>query len=258
MSGDNDPSTAGTVTESYEEYAATREDARFTDWLRERSEPDWTAATEHRFTRELGRGDLDDAVFRRYLVQDYAFVGDLVGAFGHAVGDAPSMAAKSRLVDFLGVLTADENDYFERSFEALGVPEETYADPETAPTTRAFLDLLGRAAREGGYAETLAVLVPAEWIYLEWASAVADADPERFYLAEWIDLHANPEFESFVGWLREELDREGAAAASHRQRRLESLFCRTVELEVAFFEAAYEPDVGAVTSNADRSGEGGV
>jgi len=239
VSGDENGSRAAAVPASYDDYAAGREDSRFTDWLRERSEPDWTAATEHRFTRELGRGDLDDAVFRRYLVQDYAFVGDLVGAFGHAVGDAPSMAAKSRLVDFLGVLTAEENDYFERCFEALGVPEETYADPETAPTTRAFLDLLGRAAREGGYAETLAVLVPAEWIYLEWASALADADPERFYLAEWIDLHANPEFESFVGWLREELDREGAGASPRRQRRIEALFSRTVELEVAFFDAAY-------------------
>lgn len=258
MSGDSETgATAGTVPESYDEYAAEQEEPRFTDWLRERAGTDWTAATEHRFTRELGRGNLDDAVFRRYLVQDYAFLGDLVGAFGHAVGDAPSMAAKSRLVDFLGVLTAEENDYFERSFDALGVLEETYADPETTPTTRALLDLLGRAAREGGYAETLAVLVPAEWVYLEWADAVEDR-PDRFYLAEWVDLHANPGFESFVGWLREELDREGAAASARRQRRIEALFGRTVELEVGFFDAAYDPGAGVLIPDADRLGEGGA
>jgi thiaminase/transcriptional activator TenA len=237
---------AATTPGSFEAYRAANEadgdgEARFTDWLRERSAPDWSEATTHRFTRELGDDALDDEVFRRYLVQDYAFVGALVGAVGRAVGDAPTMDAKGRLVDFLGTLTADENDYFERSFAALDVPEETYTDPELTPTTRAFEDLVERATREGGYAETLAVLVPAEWIYREWATAVGSESPSRFYLAEWIDLHANPGFESFVAWLRAELDREGRAVSPRRRRRLERLFRRTVALEVAFFESAYDP-----------------
>jgi thiaminase (transcriptional activator TenA) len=227
---------------SLEEYVEAHETAGFTDWLRERAQPAWSNATTHQFTCELGTEDLDDKVFRRYLVQDYAFVETLVGVFGHAVGDAPTMESKSRLVDFLGTLTADENDYFKRSFEALDVPVTEYADPELTPTTRALEDLLERAARKGGYAETLAVLLPAEWVYLKWATAVEDNSPSRFYLAEWIDLHANEEFETFVEWLRNELDREGEAASSHRRRRIERLFCRTVSLEVAFFDAAYDPE----------------
>ncbi|WP_255150226.1 TenA family protein [Halorarius halobius] len=221
-------------------YADDREDARFTDWLRARSEPGWTEATTHRFVRELGGGDLSEEVFRRYLVQDYAFLETGVGAFGHAVGQAPTMDAKSRLAGFLATLTGDENDYFERAFETLGVSESTYGDPEVAPTTAAFRDLLERAAREGGYAETLAVLVPAEWVYRAWATAI-EKPPDRFYFAEWVDLHAVDDFREFVAWLRAELDREGAAASQRRQRRIERLFVRTVELEAAFFEAAYDP-----------------
>jgi thiaminase/transcriptional activator TenA len=223
------------TAEPFAAYADGRPDARFTDWLRERSAPDWTAATEHRFNRELADGTMDDAVFRRYLVQDYAFVGTLVGTVGHAVGQAPTMAAKRQLTGFLGTLTDEENDYFERSFDALD------GDPEAAPdeVTRAFVDLLERAGREGGYAETLAVLVPAEWVYETWATGVDDPRPERFYLDEWIDLHATPAFVDFVAWLRAELDREGAAAASRRRRRVDDLFRRTVELERAFFEAPY-------------------
>jgi thiaminase/transcriptional activator TenA len=235
------------VPDSYEAYAAGRNDARFTDWLRDRAEPDWSAATDHRFTTELRAGTLDDDAFRRYLVQDYAFVGTLVGAFGRAVGDAPTMDAKSRLVDFLGVLTADEDDYFARSFDALGVPEADREDPELAPATRAFEDLLERATREGGYAETLAVLVPAEWIYRAWATPAPDEPPEQFYFGEWIDLHENEGFRSFVAWLRAELDREGAAASPRRQARLERLFRRTVELEVAFFDSAFADETAGGT-----------
>jgi thiaminase/transcriptional activator TenA len=224
------------VPDTFDAYAADRTDARPTDWLRARAEPDWSAATEGRFVRELGDDALADDAFRRYLEQDYAFVETLVGTFGHAVGEAPSMAAKARLVEFLGTLTDEENDYFERSLSALD--GDANADPSA--TTRAFVDLLERAARQGGYAETLAVLVAAEWTYETWATAIAEPWPDRFYLAEWIELHANPAFVSFVAWLRSELDREVAAVSPRRQRRVDALFRRTVELERAFFEAPYE------------------
>ncbi len=240
-----DDASATDVPDSYAQYTANKTDAGFTDWLQARAEPSWSEATDHRFTTELRADTLTDEVFKRYLVQDYAFLETLVGAFGHAVGTAPTMAAKSRLVDFLGVLTAEENDYFERSFDALGVAQETYTDPDVTPTTRAFEDLLVRAAEEGGYAETLAVLVPAEWIYLTWATPAPKQRPDRFYLAEWVDLHANDEFDSFVRWLRAELDREGAAASPRRQARLQRLFRRTVELEIDFFDAAYDPETPA-------------
>ncbi|MFA9418288.1 TenA family protein [Natrinema sp. HArc-T2] len=242
-------SSRDSVADTFDEYAATVEsesgdstdgdEPRFTEWCRARSEPNWTAATEHRFTEELHAGTLDDAAFRRYLVQDYAFLETLVGTFGHALGDAPSMAAKSQLADFLGTLTDDEDDYFERSFDALEVPAAERTDPTLMPVTRALQDLLGRAAREGGYAETLAALVPAEWIYRSWAGKGTEL-PEREYLAEWVTLHDNPAFDAFVSWLRMELDREGAAASNRRQQRLARLFDRTVELEVAFFDAAFE------------------
>ena len=76
-------------------------------------------------------------------------------------------------------------------------------------------------------------------MYLTWAERVKEA-PSEFYLAEWVDLHDNPEFASFVGWLREELDRELGETSTRRQCRIDRLFGRTVELEVAFFRTAYE------------------
>ena len=245
----------GTI-ETYAEYAASADEIdepRFTDWLRERAEPTWTDAVEHPFTDELGAGTLSTDAFADYLVQDYAFVNDLVSVFGYAVGQAPDMAAKRSLVEFLDTITDDEDDYFVRSFDALEVPDSRRIDPELAEPTAAFIDLLGRASREGGYAETLAVLVPAEWIYEQWATAAVEryADPDAegppsagadlpFYYAEWIDLHATAGFREFVDWLRGQLDAAGPELSPRRQARVESLFRRTVDLEVAFFDAAYD------------------
>ena len=239
------------VPDDYEAYAAERSAPRFTDWLRARSEPAWSDAVDGRFVRELGAGTLEETAFADYLVQDYAVVDALVGAFGHAVGQAPGMAARRPLVTFLETVTDDEDDYFRRTFEALSVPAERWRDPDPTSETAAFCDLLGRAAREGGYAETLAVLVPAEWVYESWATAVADARGDETsppsagadlpaHYAEWVDLHAVPSFVEFVAWLRGQLDDVGPVLSPRRRRRVERLFVRTVELEAAFFEAALE------------------
>ncbi len=241
------------VPASYATYAAGRTDPRFTDWLCERAEPEWTFAVEHPFTHDLAAGTLSEHAFADYLVQDYAFIDALVGTFGFAVGQAPDMAAKRPLVKFLDTLTDEENDYFERSFDALDVPASRWNDPELTAPTAAFIDLLGRASREGGYEETLAVLVPAEWIYEQWATTAAEqhgtgdaSDPPSvganlpFYFAEWIELHAVPSFVDFVNWLREQLDNHGPNLSDRRQARIDRLFQRTVELEGAFFETAYQ------------------
>jgi thiaminase/transcriptional activator TenA len=231
------------VPDRYDDYRATVSDPRFTDWLRKRAEPDWTNAVDHRFTRELGRGALSEAVFAEYLVQDYAFLDVLVSTFGFAVAQAPDVSAKRAHIEFLDTLTDEENNYFERSFSALGVDDTRWEQPELSTTTAAFVDLFARTAREGGYAETLAAIVPAEWIYAEWATREASAHEAAsdlpFYFADWIELHANPSFEEFVTWLRGQLDAHGPTLSPAREREIERIFCRTVDLEVAFFDDAY-------------------
>jgi thiaminase/transcriptional activator TenA len=237
---DADPAGGATGASATRPFADSDHD-RFTEWLCNRSEPDWTAATEHRFTEQLAADILDDDVFRRYLVADYRFVETLTSTIAYAAAQAPGVDERVRFAEFLTTVGTDETDYFERSFDALGVPESERGGPPQSPVAREFDDLLRRASLEGGYAETLAVFVPAEWVYLTWAARAADGErPDRFYLDEWIDLHAVPAFESFVGWLRDQLDAVGPTLSPRRQREVARLFERTVALEVAFFDAAYE------------------
>jgi thiaminase (transcriptional activator TenA) len=203
----------------------------------------WDAAVEHRFVRELVADTIDDVVYARYLTLDYGFINDLTGAIGHAVAMAPGMPEKTRFAQFLGVLTDEENDYFLRSFAAFGQPAPTFDNPLKHPVLDDFAALMERQRTAGTYLDILAVLVPVEWMYLSWASdAVArgDAMPARFYLSEWITLHALPDFRDFVEWMRAEFDREAAAADAAGRQRAEAAFVEALHLEARFFEAAYD------------------
>ena len=213
----------------------------FSERLRAAAEPAWSRAVGHRFTRALIDDSLPDAVYARYLIQDYAFLDTLARVLGTAVAQAPDMPPKTRLAGFLAAVTSEENDYFLRSFAALGVSEAEWRAAAPNPVTRRFGEVMLGAAR-AGYAEALAVLLPAEWIYLSWARGAGARRPARFYLSEWIEIHAIPEFDAFVAWLRAEVDRVGPALAPRRQAHLSALFREIAELEVAFFDAAYGGD----------------
>jgi thiaminase/transcriptional activator TenA len=224
---------------SYDAWAASHADARFTEWLRERAEPTWSEATGHRFTRELADGSLADAVMRRYLVQDFAFLDFFIRLVASAIVKAPTLADRIPLGRFLGAVSGEENTYFHRAFDALSVPEADRTQPILRPTTRAFHDVMTNALIAEGYEETLAPLVVFEWLYNAWATAIADRQPESFVHKEWISIHANPGFDAFVAWLRGQLDRDGPRLTTSRQQQIAEVFCHTVRLEKAFFDDAY-------------------
>ncbi|WP_420413246.1 TenA family protein [Roseibium sp.] len=225
---------------SFQDFQAVTPNARFSDWLAARAEPHWSEATDHAFTHAIGDGSVPDEAYVRYLIEDYTFITDLASILGYLVAKAPSMKSKSRLSGFLALLTSEENDYFLRSFDALGVSAATYETAAQGPVTRAFADLLLTSSGKGTYAEGLACLLCAEWCYLTWGLREAKKPrPEKFYLAEWIDLHAVEGFESFVNWIREEMDAVGAALPPNDQENLAKIFSKMSALEVAFFETAW-------------------
>ncbi|KAF5838501.1 hypothetical protein DUNSADRAFT_2771 [Dunaliella salina] len=232
----------------------------FSEDMRNTCSVSWQQAVQHQFTKELKEKSLASDVFTRYLLQDYAFLSALLSAFGHCLGHAPDLSAKKRLSVFMNHLCLDEIPFFIRSFQDLGVAADVFqayeapfgprvkagphGHPALTDTTIAFKELLTSTSLEG-YAQGLAALVPCEWIYQTWAAA-SDGDQQQQQhqheaTAEdaWRKLHTDNAFQEFVGWLRGELDREAAATNEHTRQQLAEIFAKVVDLEVAFFSAAY-------------------
>lgn len=211
----------------------------FSEMLRRECASDWQACVDHRFVNELFSGEISDEHLRRYLVQDYQFVDRFVALLGAAIASADHFAARVRLTQFAAMITSEENTYFVRCFDQLGVPEAERRAPILSPVTQAFQDLMAEAASSLSYANTLAVLCVAEGLYLDWADQPGRPLPRDFRHAEWISLHANDFFRSFVGWLRAELDRVSLKLSAAEQQRARQLFYHAVKLERAFFDATY-------------------
>ena len=211
----------------------------FSEQLRHTHQARWDACVHHRFITEMFAGTLDDAVLRRYLVQDYQFINRFVALLGAAIASADAFAPRVTLAQFAAMVTSDENTYFLRSFDALGVAQEDRVQPQLALPTVGFQALMAQAARSQKYANCLAVLCVAEGLYLDWADQPGRALPSRFEHAEWVHLHANDGFRTFVGWLRSELDRVHAQLSEAERAQARDFFHRAVRCERAFFDSVY-------------------
>jgi len=174
-------------------------------------------------------------VIARYLIQDHRFLDSFLTLLGAVLASADTFEARLRFGRFVGMVSSEENTYFLRAFQALGVTEtRRAADPDAQPTA-GFKAIMREAAETRSYAAALSVLVVAEWLYLDWASRAPKPLLNNFVHAEWITLHDNPNFRDFVDFLRVELDRVGPAQAD----LCGDFFRRAVDLELSFFEAAY-------------------
>ena len=213
---------------------------RFTDELRSLAGAKWEAVINHRFTDALAAGTIDRDVLARYLVQDHRFLDSFVVLLSSMVAAAPSLAARIPGCQFLALITGRENTYFERSFAALGVDDAARESaPDTAPTV-AFKALM-RDAAKATYSEMLAVLVAAEWSYQSWGERVLPAAvQEPFTSREWVDLHSGEYFGSVVEYLRGLLDEAAATMTPAERAAVEVRFLAAVDIELAFFDAAYE------------------
>lgn len=209
--------------------------AGFTETLRLASEPVWSQAVGHRFVTELGAGTVSNDVMARYLVQDHRFLDSFLTLLGAAIATSDRYESRLRFGRFAGMVSGEENTYFLRAFDALGVSEAARnAVPDTRPTA-GFKAIMQEAAATRSYAAALAVLSVAEGLYLDWAVRSPRPLPASFIHAEWVTLHDNEFFREFVAFLHAELDRVGPVEADLAG----NFFRRTVDLELAFFESVY-------------------
>ena len=204
--------------------------------LQSRAADDWQAATHHPFTDALADGTLSGDKMAGYLQQDYLFVEGFVRLLASAVAHAPTLADAVPGAQFLGLVCGPENTYFLRALEALEVAQT--ATP--APETRAFQQLMDQARQSGRYEIMLAVLVVAEWTYLDWATPFEDrAEDLPFWLGEWITLHSGEGFSGVVAYLRAQLDAAWEELDDAARAEVTETFTQAVRLERAFFDAAW-------------------
>jgi len=178
-------------------------------------------------------------VFKRYLVYEHAFVETAIAIFAFALARASTPAQRQALVSILHALVEDQVGYFARAFAHFQIdPGGELRRYQPAGLLMFKNGMLGIAAL-GTYAEILAAMLAAEWMYNTWSERVMRRPSRDPWIREWVALHTGPQFVEQVGWLRGEIDGFGKTLPDSERRRVAEIFVTALELEIIFHDAPY-------------------
>ena len=199
------------------------------DRLAERGMPSVLAQLEHPTVAGIGRGDLDPAVFRSWLEQDYLFLLDYVRVFSRLAWQAPDQHVGD-LVD-LAHSTWHEELTLHRELAA-GFDADL-AGAVKGPATTAYTAFLLHAAAD--YGRGLAALLPCMWGYSTLGQLLAKDPPAEPRYARWVGTYADPGFAELARRCAAMLD-EAHAAGLVDEPTATAAFDEALGHELAFWD----------------------
>ena len=211
----------------------------FHEKLREANGAAWDAMQAHPFVRAIEEDRLEPAAFLRYLAYERDFVGAAIEIFAEALIKAPDFAAERRLIAALGALAEEQVPYFDATFAALSaipLPRESFP-----PAVLAFRERMRGIARTGSYAEIVAAMLAAEWMYATWCARAALSPISDPHIARWVALHTATDFVAGVAWLKRAVDEEARLATEAVRALLGQRFGEVLALEIGFHAAPLDP-----------------
>lgn len=197
-------------------------------WRRNRDLAD--ACLEHPFVQGIASGELAPERFRVYVGQDACFLEAFARAYALALAHCPDREGLEVFKDLL-VGGFEELRLHQGYAERWGLS----LSPEPLPATHAYCDFLLRIASLEASGHTVAAMTPCMRLYAFLGQQLAPKlDPGSPY-HEWVETYSSPDVEALASRLEELLDRYGGDP-----ERLAKLYRRAMELELAFFQAAWE------------------
>jgi thiaminase (transcriptional activator TenA) len=201
---------------------------------------DWPSYTRHDFVLRLAQGDLPEAAFRRYLVQDYLFLLHFARAWGLAVYKSDTLAEMRRAHALVAAILDVEIGLHIDYCRAWGLSEARLtAEPEARETIAYTRFVLDRGLA-GDRLDLETALAPCVIGYAEIArerladpATRSDGNPYR----EWLAMYAGEEYQNLARDAAAALDEQFARRGGEgRFPALAACFATAARLEADFWQ----------------------
>jgi thiaminase/transcriptional activator TenA len=200
----------------------------------------WPAYTRHEFVLRLARGDLPEAAFRRYLVQDYLFLVQFARAWGLAVYKSDTLAEMRRAQALVAATLDVEIGLHIEYCRGWGLDEAAIAAEPEALETVAYTRFVLDRGLAGDRLDLEAALAPCIIGYAEIA-AERMADPATRHdgnpYRDWLLMYAGDEYQQLACEAAAALDDAFARRGGEgRFSALSGVFTAASRLEAGFWQ----------------------
>jgi thiaminase/transcriptional activator TenA len=199
----------------------------------------WPAYTRHDFVLRLAKGDLPEAAFRRYLVQDYLFLLHFARAWGLAIYKSETLAEMRRAHSLVAATLDIEIGLHIEYCRGWGLSENAMLREPEALETIAYTRFVLDRGLAGDRLDLEVALAPCIVGYAEIA-AERMADPATRHdgnpYRDWLDMYAGAEYQNLARDAAAALDEQFARRGGEgRFAALAAAFATAARLEADFW-----------------------
>jgi thiaminase (transcriptional activator TenA) len=204
----------------------------------------WRAYTRHQFVLQLASGDLPEACFQRYLVQDYLFLIHFARAWGLAIYKSDTMAEMRRAQRLVAATLDVEIGLHIDYCRGWGLSEAAMAREPEAPATVAYTRFVLDRGLAGDRLDLETALAPCVVGYAVIA-AERIGDPATELAGnryrEWLEMYAGSDYQGLAREATAALDELFARRGGEgRFPALAATFATAARLEADFWRMGLE------------------
>jgi thiaminase (transcriptional activator TenA) len=200
----------------------------------------WSAYTRHQFVLSLAKGNLPEACFRRYLVQDYLFLIHFARAWGLAIYKSDTMAEMRRAQGIVAATLGIEIGLHIDYCRGWGLSEAAMAVEPEASATIAYTRFVLDRGLAGDRLDLEVALAPCIVGYaIIGSERIADPatrlDGNRY--REWLEMYSGADYQNLAREAAAVLDEQFALRGGEgRFPLLAATFATAARLEADFWQ----------------------
>jgi thiaminase (transcriptional activator TenA) len=202
--------------------------------------PTWHSYTRHEFVLRLVRGDLPEAAFRHYLIQDYLFLLHFSRAWGLAIYKSDTLAEMRRAQSLVAATLDVEIGLHVEYCRGWGIDTAAMEAASEALETVAYTRFVLDRGLAGDRLDLEVALAPCVVGYAEIAAermgdpaTRLDGNPYK----SWLDMYAGAEYQALADEAKAALDEQFARRGGEgRFPALAASFKAATRLEADFWQ----------------------
>ena len=200
----------------------------------------WSSYTRHQFVLRLAKGDLPEAAFRHYLIQDYLFLLHFSRAWGLAIYKSDTLAEMRRAQALVAATLDVEIGLHVEYCRGWGVDTAAIEAAPEAMQTIAYTRFVLDRGLAGDRLDLEVALSPCIVGYAEIAAErLADPATKRDGnpYKSWLDMYAGAEYQALAEEAKAALDEQFARRGGEgRFASLAATFTAATRLEADFWQ----------------------
>jgi len=195
----------------------------------------------HPFNQELLSGELDEDLFKSYIIQDYQYLQNYRKVYGILLAKAPDDTAMKVVVGLINEIDEEIEQIHGAYIEKLNITREELTGSPPYPGTEFYNSFLVKTATLEPFEVGFMATLPCRWIYYQLGVDMHQSAKEKGgKYQEWIDGYWEAPWEtSETKKVVDFIEKYMRATTGENRLKMEKAYVTAMKLEYMFWDGVY-------------------